>query len=96
MALKKNISGYALKDVAVFYIMRTNPDVFFKLGRSWDDDEDSYCHVRMETCSLPSFILTFILVLEDQAKGCHQEVSHGVDPCRTYLSPVSRECFQCG
>ena len=54
MALKKIISGYALKDVAVFYIMRTNPDVFFKLGRSWDDDEDSYCHVRME------YLTTFI------------------------------------
>ena len=38
-------AGYALKDVAVFHIMRTNPEVFRRLGRSWDDDENSYCHV---------------------------------------------------
>ena len=46
------ISGYALKDVAVFYIMRTNPEVFSRLGRNWDGDEDSYCHVSVcATCS---------------------------------------------
>ena len=37
--------GYALKDVAVYYIMNTNPAVFVKLGREWDGDENSYCHV---------------------------------------------------
>lgn len=44
-----NLLGYALKDVAVFYIMQTNPAVFVKLGRSWDGDEDenSYCHVSL-------------------------------------------------
>ena len=40
-------SGYALKDVAVFYIMRSNPEVFSRLGRNWDGDEDSYCHVSV-------------------------------------------------
>ena len=43
--LSQQFPGYALKDVAVFYIMRTNPQIFTKLGRSWDDDGDSYCHV---------------------------------------------------
>ena len=38
-------AGYALKDVAVHYIMQTNPAVFERLGRSWDGDENSYCHV---------------------------------------------------
>ena len=37
--------GYALKDVAVYYIMKTNPSVFLRLGRGWDGDENSYCHV---------------------------------------------------
>ena len=41
------ISGYALKDVAVFYIMRTNPEVFSRLGHNWDGDEDSYLHVSV-------------------------------------------------
>ena len=38
-------SGYALKDVAVHYMMKENPGVFARLGRTWDEDENSYCHV---------------------------------------------------
>ena len=30
--LKYLLEGYALKDVAVHYIMKTNPDVFARLG----------------------------------------------------------------
>ena len=41
------LPGYALKDVAVFYLMKTSPDVFAKLGRTWDEDEQSYCHVSI-------------------------------------------------
>ena len=36
---------YAIKDVGVFYLMRTYPDVYRKLGLSWDDGDNSYCHV---------------------------------------------------
>ena len=43
--ITQQFSGYALKDVAVFYIMKTNPQIFTKLGRFWNDDGDSYCHV---------------------------------------------------
>ena len=39
--------GYALKDCAVHYVMKTNPDVFAKHGLTWDGDEKSYCHVRI-------------------------------------------------
>ena len=34
-----------MKDVAVSYIMKTNPDAFARLGRKWDGDELSYMHV---------------------------------------------------
>ena len=40
-----NVSGYALKDVAVWYMMKENLEVFERLGRTWDSDENSYCHV---------------------------------------------------
>ena len=43
--LIKKYAGYALKDVAVHYIMQTNPAVFERLDRTWDGDESSYCHV---------------------------------------------------
>ena len=38
-------SGYALKDVAVYWTMKTNPEVYARLGRAWDGDDQSYCHV---------------------------------------------------
>ena len=50
-------AGYALKDVAVYYIMRTNPEVFRRLGRSWDDDENSYCHVSCQAQPKPQLQL---------------------------------------
>ena len=40
-------SGYALKDVSVFYMMKMYPEVFARLERSWDGDERSYCHVNI-------------------------------------------------
>ena len=40
-----NFSGYALKDVAVYWTMKTNPEVYARLGRAWDGDDKSYCHV---------------------------------------------------
>ena len=44
---KRTAHGYALKDFAVFYLMRSYPEVFASLGRNWDGDENSYCHVRL-------------------------------------------------
>ena len=44
---KRTARGYALKDVAVFYLMRSYPEVFTSLGRNWDGDKNSYCHVRL-------------------------------------------------
>ena len=29
----------------MFYMMKENPEVFARLGRTWDGDEKSYCHV---------------------------------------------------
>ena len=39
------ILGYAIKDVAVRYLIEKYPAVFERLGRKWDGDENSYCHV---------------------------------------------------
>ena len=44
---KRTARGYALKDVAVYNMMKENPDVFDRLGLHWDGDERSYCHVSL-------------------------------------------------
>ena len=44
---KRTARNYALKDVAVKYLMKENPEVFERLGRKWDGDEKSYMHVRI-------------------------------------------------
>ena len=53
-------SGYALKDVAVKYIMDTNKEVFANLGRHWDGDENSYIHVRLSFCCFMNSCLCLV------------------------------------
>ena len=84
--------GYALKDVAVYYIMKTNPSVFLRLGRGWDGDENSYCHVIIKQCILKNIKYSF-LVHKDQTKGSNSDIPDGAYPGGTYLYPVSGECI---
>ena len=68
-------AGYALKDVSVYYIMKTNPSVFDKLERKWDGDENSYCHVS----DLPILLMLFLTfpVLENKTERCYKKIPHG-------------------
>ena len=47
---KRTARNYALKDVGVKYLMKENPEVFERLGRKWDGDENSYMHLSGIHC----------------------------------------------
>ena len=52
-----HILGYAVKDCAVYWLMKTYPDVYARHGRKWDGDELSYCHVGINSLNLFDLLL---------------------------------------